>query len=112
MPEMMADNLAFKHADGEIRPNETLDEKVALAERFGLWLSFYTFDQDEYLAIAENWLSTFNVIWDESARQAALSFSHTRGMRSGRVAYQFARDYAGKQLAGKSMHAGKQQLKD
>ncbi len=96
MPEMMADNLAFKHADGEIRPNETLDEKVALAERFGLWLSFYTFDQDEYLAIAENWLATFNVAWDESARQAALGFSHTRGMRSGRVAYQFARDYAGK----------------
>lgn len=107
MPEMMADNLAFKQADGEIRPNETLDEKVALAERFGLWLSFYSFDQDEYLAIAENWLSTFNeggckIAWDESARQAALSFSHTRGMRSGRVAYQFARDFA-----GKSMHAGK-----
>lgn len=96
MPEMMADNLAYKQADGEIRPNETLDEKVALAERFGLWLSFYTFDQDEYLAIAESWLSTFNVVWDESARQAALGFSHTRGMRSGRVAYQFARDYAGK----------------
>ena len=107
MPEMMADNLAFKQADGEIRTNETLDEKVALAERFGLWLSFYAFDQDEYLAIAENWLGTFNglnckVAWDESARKAALSFSHTRGMRSGRVAYQFARDYAGKiNLAGK-----------
>lgn len=96
MPEMMADNLAFKHSDGEIRPNETLDEKVALAERFGLWLSFYPFDQDEYLAIAENWLNTFQLPWNEAARQAALSFSHTRGMRSGRVAYQFARDYAGK----------------
>ena len=101
MPEMMADNMAqvsknSLHADGEIRPNETLDEKVALAERFGLWLSFYNFDQEEYLAIAENWLATFNVVWDEPARQAALSFSHTRGMRSGRVAYQFARDYAGK----------------
>ncbi|MGQ0442150.1 MAG: ATP-binding protein [Methylophilaceae bacterium] len=96
MPEMMADNLAFKHADGEIRPNETLDEKVALAERFGLWLSFYSFDQDEYLAIAENWLKSFGVNWDEAARQAALGFSHTRGMRSGRVAYQFARDYTGK----------------
>jgi len=96
MPEMMADNLAIKYSDGEIRPNETLDEKVALAERFGLWLSFYTFDQDEYLAIAKSWLGTFNVVWDESASKAALSFSHTRGMRSGRVAYQFARDYAGK----------------
>jgi uncharacterized protein len=111
MPEMIADNLAIKHADGEIRPNETLDEKVALAERFGLWLSFYTFDQDEYLAIAENWLGTFDVAWNEPARQAALSFSHTRGMRSGRVAYQFARDYAGKQLATKSMHASRSQLK-
>ncbi len=96
MPEMMADNLAFRQADGEIRPNETMDEKVALAERFGLWLSFYVFDQDEYLAIAENWLKSFHVPWDEAAKQAALGFSHTRGMRSGRVAYQFARDYAGK----------------
>jgi len=96
MPEMMADNLAFKHSDGEIRPNETLDEKVALAERFGLWLSFYPFDHEEYLAIAESWLTSFKLPWDEQAKHAALSFSHTRGMRSGRVAYQFARDYAGK----------------
>ncbi len=102
MPEMMTDNLAFKHNDGEIRPNETSDEKVALAERFGLWLSFYAFDQDEYLAIAENWLNSFQISWDEAARQAALQFTHTRGMRSGRVAYQFATDYAGKLgLAGK-----------
>jgi len=96
MPEMMADNLPIRLTDGEIRPNETMDEKVALAERFGLWLSFYVFDQDEYLVIAENWLKSFNVPWDETARQAALGFSHTRGMRSGRIAYQFARDYAGK----------------
>ena len=96
MPEMMADNLAVKHADGEVRPNETLDEKVALAERFGLWLSFYPFDQDEYLAICQGWLATLAVDFDEAAKKAALSFSHTRGMRSGRVAYQFARDYAGK----------------
>ena len=96
MPEMIADNLAFKHSDGEIRPNETLDEKVALAERFGLWLSFYAFDQDEYLAIAENWLKSFQLPWNGAASKAALGFSHTRGMRSGRVAYQFARDYAGK----------------
>lgn len=102
MPEMMKDNLAFKHSDGEIRPNETSDEKVALAERFGLWLSFYAFDQDEYLAIAENWLNSFQIPWDEAARQAALQFTHTRGMRSGRVAYQFATDYVGKLgLAGK-----------
>jgi len=96
MPEFMADNLATQHGDGEIRPNETLDEKVALAERFGLWLSFYPFDQDEYLAICKGWLATLDVPWNETASAVALSFSHTRGMRSGRVAYQFARDYAGK----------------
>ena len=96
MPEFMADNLATKHADGEIRPSDTIEEKTALAERFGLWLSFYAFDQDEYLAICKSWLATFNIVWDESANQAALRFTHTRGARSGRVAYQFARDYAGK----------------
>lgn len=100
MPEFMADNLATKHWDGEIRPSDTIEEKTALAERFGLWLSFYAFDQDEYLAICENWLKTFGLAFDEAARKAALAFTHTRGARSGRVAYQFARDYAGKlQLA-------------
>ena len=106
MPEFMADNLAVKHSDGEIRPSDTIEEKTALAERFGLWLSFYAFDQDEYLAICKSWLATFDVVFDEIARQAALSFTHTRGARSGRVAYQFARDFA-----GKSKLAGKLQLK-
>ena len=102
MPEFMADNLATKHADGEIRPSDTIEEKTALAERFGLWLSFYAFDQDEYLAICKSWLATFDIAWDEAASRAALSFTHTRGARSGRVAYQFARDYSGKtKLAGK-----------
>ena len=96
MPEFMADNLATKHSDGEIRPSDTIEEKTALAERFGLWLSFYAFDQDEYLAIAKSWLSTFGLPFDDAARQAALSFTHTRGARSGRVAVQFARDYAGR----------------
>lgn len=96
MPEFMVDNLATKHSDGEIRPSDTIEEKTALAERFGLWLSFYAFDQDEYLAIAANWLKTFGLDFDEPAQTAALQFTHTRGARSGRVAYQFARDYAGK----------------
>lgn len=100
MPEFMADNLATKHWDGEIRPGDTIEEKTALAERFGLWLSFYAFDQDEYLAICENWLKTYGIAFDEAARKAALEFTHTRGARSGRVAYQFARDYVGRlQLA-------------
>ena len=96
MPEMMADNIATRHLDGEIRPNDTIEEKTALAERFGLWLSFYAFDQDEYLAICKSWLETFGLSFDDAARQAALSFTHTRGARSGRVAFQFACDYAGK----------------
>ncbi len=105
MPEFMSDNLATKHSDGEIRPSDTMEEKTALAERFGLWLSFYAFDQDEYLEICKSWLATFNIEWDDAVRQAALSFTHTRGARSGRVAYQFARDYAGKILAEKGQLA-------
>ncbi len=102
MPEFMADNLATKHLDGEIRPSDTIEEKTALSERFGLWLSFYAFDQDEYLSIAQNWLQIFGLLFDEAARKAALDFSLTRGARSGRIAYQFARDYSGKMgLAGK-----------
>ena len=96
MPEFMADNLATKHSDGEIRPSDTIEEKTALAERFGLWLSFYAFDQDEYLAICKSWLATYDIAFDDAASRAALNFTHTRGARSGRVAYQFARDYAGK----------------
>lgn len=95
MPELMADNEATKHFNGEIRPSDTIEEKTALSERFGLWLSFYAFDQDEYCDIAASWLKTFGVDFDEAARVAALQFSLTRGARSGRIAYQFARDYAG-----------------
>ncbi len=96
MPEFMADNEATKHINGEIRPNDTIEEKTALSERFGLWLSFYAFDQDEYCDIAASWLKTFGVDFDDAARVAALQFSLTRGARSGRIAYQFARDYAGR----------------
>ncbi len=96
MPELMVDNLATKNEGGEIRPGDTIEEKTALAERFGLWLSFYSFGQDEYLAIAAHWLKTFGLDFDDLARKAALEFTYTRGARSGRVAYQFSRDYAGK----------------
>ena len=95
MPELMVDNLATTTEGGEIRPNDTIEEKLALAERFGLWLSFYTFDQNEYLAIAAHWLKVYEVDFDGAAKKAALQFTYTRGARSGRVAYQFARDYAG-----------------
>lgn len=98
MPEYMPENLETKYLGEEIRPGESSEEKVSLSERFGLWLSFYPFDQDEYLTVAAYWLAQYNVaeISDE-VRRAALTFSLTRGARSGSVAYQFARDYAGRQ---------------
>lgn len=97
MPEYMAENLATTYVGDEIRPGETVEEKVALSDRFGLWLSFYAFDQDEYLIIAAQWLRHYGIAkFDEKARQAALQWSLTRGARSGRAAYQFARDYAGR----------------
>ena len=99
MPEMMAENLQTTRTDsGEIHPGETTEEKVSLSERFGLWLSFYPFDQDAYLAICAHWLSTFGLSAKqiEAARSEALLWALGRGARSGRVAWQFARDYAGK----------------
>jgi len=97
MPEFMDENLETKHVDGEIHPGETTEEKVSLSERFGLWLSFYPFDQDEYLAIAAHWLREYGVPTAAiaAAREEALQWALLRGSRSGRVAWQFARDYAG-----------------
>jgi len=106
MPEYMAENLEAQRVGDEIHPGETVEEKISLSERFGLWLSFYPFDQDHYLAICEHWLRQFGV--DEklcgavssgtalAARQEALQWSLERGSRSGRVAWQFARDHAGR----------------
>lgn len=94
MPEFMKDNLDTD----DIRPGETVDEKVALSERFGVWLSFYAFDQDEYLAIVGGWLKHFGIRrMTPKIRNAALQWSRMRGARSGRVAWQFARDWAGQQ---------------
>ncbi len=103
MPEYMHENLEAKHdADGELHPAETTEEKVSLSERFGLWLSFYPFDQDHYLAICKHWLVELGLTPSqcEAARGEALRFALQRGSRSGRVAWQFARDHAGK-FAGK-----------
>jgi predicted AAA+ superfamily ATPase len=99
MPEKMAENLETVHGDdGEIHPGETTEEKVSLSERFGLWLSFYPFDQDEYLTICQHWLAEFGMTAQqiEGSRAEALLWSLSRGARSGRVAWQFARDYAGR----------------
>ncbi len=96
MPEFMNENLEAKHIDGEIHPGETTEEKISLSERFGIWLSFYPFDQEEYLDIAEHWVATLGGKADDAMRKAALLFALERGSRSGRVAWQFARDHVGR----------------
>jgi uncharacterized protein len=99
LPEYMKENLSYTHTeDGEVHPGEVVEEKISLSERFGLWISFYPFTQSEYLAIVAQWLRHFGI--DESAiaaaRQESLVWALERGSRSGRVAYQFARDHAGR----------------
>lgn len=99
MPEYMRENLETKYeADGEIHPAETVEEKTSLSERFGLWLSFYPFRQDDYLDIVAHWLARLGAdrALIDAARAEALQFALQRGSRSGRVALQFARDYAGR----------------
>ena len=97
MPEYMSENLSYQHqSDGEIHPGETVEEKISLSERFGLWISFYPFRQDDYLDIVQHWLRTLGC--DDAVVQAsrteALPWALERGSRSGRVAWQFARDWA------------------
>ena len=99
LPEYMKENLTYTHTDeGEVHPGEVVEEKISLSERFGLWVSFYPFSQDEYLTITAQWLSSLgvNAAAIVAARPQALVWALERGSRSGRVAYQFARDYVGK----------------
>lgn len=104
LPEYMKENLSYQHTeDGEVHPGEVVEEKISLSERFGLWVSFYPFSQAEYLAIVAQWLTHFGLgpAAIDAARPEALVFALERGSRSGRVAYQFARDLAGRTaLAG------------
>jgi predicted AAA+ superfamily ATPase len=100
LPEYMTENLTYTHtADGEVHPGEVVEEKISLSERFGLWVSFYPFSQDEYLTIVAQWLTSFGVTAEaiKAAQPASLVWALERGSRSGRVAFQFARDYAGQQ---------------
>ena len=102
LPEYMKENLSYQHLEnGEVHPGEVVEEKISLSERFGLWVSFYPFSQDEYLAIVAQWLRGFKV--DEAAiaaaRQESLVWALERGSRSGRVAFQFAKDYSGRHHA-------------
>ena len=99
LPEYMTENLTYSRSeDGEVHPGEVVEEKISLSERFGLWVSFYPFSQDEYLTIVAQWLSSFGVTPEaiSAAKSASLVWALERGSRSGRVAYQFARDYAGR----------------
>lgn len=102
LPEYMKENLTYTHTDdGEVHPGEGVEEKISLSERFGLWVSFYPFSQHEYLTIAAQWMSSLGVSREaiEAAKPEALIWALERGSRSGRVAFQFARDYAGKHAA-------------
>jgi uncharacterized protein len=100
MPEYMRENLTYTHTeDGEVHPGEVIEEKISLSERFGLWLSFYPFTQAEYLTIVEQWLRNLgegDAARIQAARKDALVWALERGSRSGRVAYQFARDWCGR----------------
>ncbi|MEJ2344901.1 MAG: ATP-binding protein [Gammaproteobacteria bacterium] len=100
MPEMLQENREARHIEGEIHPGETTEEKISLSERFGIWLSFYPFKQDDYLAIVRHWLNDLGVAADDRDdapwRAEALRWALAHGSRSGRVAWQFARDWAGR----------------
>jgi uncharacterized protein len=106
MPERMSDNATYVHTeDGDLHPGETVEEKISLSERFGLWVSFYPFKQDDYLDIVAHWLGHFgcDATQIEVARPDALRWALQRGSRSGRVAWQFAKDHAGKINAASSI---------
>ena len=96
MPEYMDENQATTGIRGEVQPKEAVDDKVSHSDRFGLWLSFYPFEQNDYLQAVENWLADFGLPLDDTARHAALNWSLMRGSRSGRIAWQFACDWAGR----------------
>jgi hypothetical protein len=102
MPEFMGENLETRHVGEEIHPGETTEEKISLSERFGLWLSFYPFDQDQYLDIAAHWVGALGGKADAAMRPAALLWALERGSRSGRVAWQFAKDYVGRAGAARA----------
>ena len=101
LPEKMSDNDGYsRNEDGDLHPSETVEEKISFSDRFGLWLSFYPYSQDEYLFIMAHWLRSFGCTEDQisAATQEALQWALHRSSRSGRTAWQFARDYAGRIL--------------
>lgn len=102
LPEYMTDNADTRMVDGELHHGEAVEEKISLSERFGLWIPFHPFNQDTYLDIVRNWLNHFGIDTtdQDTFREQALRYALERGSRSGRVAWQFARDYAGREGLG------------
>ena len=101
LPEKMSDNEGYSHdANGDLHPSETVEEKISFSDRFGLWLSFYPYSQDEYLFSTAHWLRSLGCSEDQIAqsRDESLQWALHRGSRSGRTAWQFARDYSGRVL--------------
>jgi predicted AAA+ superfamily ATPase len=102
LPESMTDNEKSAFRDGELHASEGIEEKISLSDRFGLWLSFYQFNQTSYLEIAQHWVATLskeygsNLCWNDIARAEALRWALARGVRSGRTAQHFARDWVGR----------------
>lgn len=105
VPEKSSDNDHWQMVEGELHPNEAVEDKIALSDRFGLWLSFYSFSQDQYLDAVRHWVnqlakaSSLNWIWNDSDEKEALRWALGRGNRSGRCAYQFARHWVGVKLS-------------
>ena len=98
LPEFQRENREAALIDGEIHPGEGVEEKISLSDRFGLWIAFHPFTQDQYLAIVHHWLGRLKATSrsPETVDPAALRWALQRGSRSGRTAWQFARDWAGR----------------
>lgn len=99
MPEYLAENLDTRHVDGEVHPGEAIEEKISLSDRFGVWVSFHAMDQPTYLAIARHWANQLGAPVGEGFERAALVWALERSARNGRVAWQFARDWAGRTIS-------------
>lgn len=104
LPEKESDNENWQRVDGELHPNEAVEDKIALSDRFGLWLSFYPFTQDHFLAVVRHWVEAhaaqagLSWQWSDELEKAAIRWALGRGNRNGRCAYQFARHWVGLQL--------------
>ncbi|MGA8291342.1 MAG: ATP-binding protein [Rhodoplanes sp.] len=94
---LMSRDMLENERSTAINPGEAVEEKVSLSDRFGLWLGFHRCSQDEYLAMVEGYVSYFSIPADrEGVRREALEWAATRGARSGRVAWQYVQDLAGR----------------